>query len=143
MMRESQPGGSYVEPYALGEAMTGDASGQVIESRHPDFPVGSFMRHLRGFREYFVANGGESDLVPFTPASGPSSADVPLQRFLGVLGMTGATAYMGMKLVADIQGGETVYVSGAAGAVGSTACQIARINGCRVIGSAGSEEKRE
>lgn len=141
MMRESQPGGSYVEPYALGEVMAGEAIGQVLESSHPDYRVGSYLRHFRGFREYFVADGSESDLLPVSPAIGKSSDEVPLQGFLGVLGMTGVTAYMGMMLVAGIQAGETVYVSGAAGAVGSTACQIARINGCRVIGSAGSDEK--
>ncbi len=124
---------SYVPSFVLGEAMTGGAVGRVEASQHPQWPVGSWVSHLLGWREWALSDG--SGLLPVDPESAPVSTA------LGVLGMTGFTAYHGLLEIGRPQEGETVFVSGAAGAVGSAVGQIAKLRGCRVIGSAGSEEK--
>ena len=126
---------SYIEPFALGEVMEGGAIGRVVESRSSDFAVGDCVESMQGWREYFVSTADASDLVRHDPDR------LPWQAYLGTAGMTGLTAYAGLLLCADAQAGDTVFVSGAAGAVGSAACQIARIKGCRVVASAGSADK--
>ncbi len=125
---------SYVPPFALGEPLTGGAVGQVVASRHDGFPDGTWVLHDRGWREAAVVDGGQVRAVD------PSSA--PVSTSLGVLGMPGLTAFVGIEDIGAVREGETVLVSGAAGAVGSLACQLARLRGARVIGSAGSAEKR-
>jgi NADPH-dependent curcumin reductase CurA len=124
---------SYVPPFQLGEALTGGAIGRVVASRSDRSPEGTWVTHNLGWRELALSDG--RGLLPFDPSLGPVSTA------LGVLGMPGLTAYVGLLDVGRLQEGETVFVSGAAGAVGSLAGQIARLRGCRVIGSAGSPEK--
>ena len=124
---------SYVAPYTLGEAMTGGAVGRVAVSRHPRYAEGDWVLHQLGWREWALSDG--SALRRLDPAI------APLSTALGVLGMPGFTAWYGLFVLGAPKEGETVLVSGAAGAVGSAAGQMARIAGCRVIGSAGSEEK--
>ena len=126
---------SYVPPFQLGEPLGGACVGQVVESRNPMFKDGDCVSSSRGWREYFVSDG--TDLAKIDPRL------APIQAYLGPLGMTGMTAYIGLLHVGQPKVGETVLVSAASGAVGSIACQIARIKGCRVIGSAGSKEKVE
>jgi NADPH-dependent curcumin reductase CurA len=124
---------SYVAPYTLGEAMTGGAVGRVAASRNPKFSEGDWVLHQLGWREWALSDGKALRHVD------PSVA--PVSTSLGVLGMPGFTAWYGLFVLGEPKEGETVLVSGAAGAVGSAAGQMARIAGCRVIGSAGSEEK--
>jgi NADPH-dependent curcumin reductase CurA len=124
---------SYVAPYTLGEAMTGGAVGRVAASRHPQFAEGDWVLHQLGWREWALSDGKALRRID------PSIA--PVSTALGVLGMPGFTAWYGLFVLGSPKEGETVLVSGAAGAVGSAAGQMARIAGCRVIGSAGSEEK--
>ena len=124
---------SYVAPFTLGEAMTGGAVGRVAVSRNSRYPEGDWVLHQLGWREWALSDGAA--LRRLDPAAAPVSTS------LGVLGMPGFTAWYGLFVLGLPQEGETVLVSGAAGAVGSAAGQMAAIAGCRVIGSAGSEEK--
>jgi hypothetical protein len=124
---------SYAKPVALGEVMVGGTVGQVIESKHPDFQVGDYVESRLGWQEYAVSDG--TDLRKIDPNL------APLSTALGVLGMPGMTAYFGLLDICDPQPGETVVVSGAAGAVGSLVGQIAKIKGCRVVGIAGTDDK--
>ena len=126
---------SYVAPFTLGEAMTGGAVGTVAVSRHPSFAEGDWVLHMLGWREWALSDG-----------SGVRKLDAeiaPVSTALGVLGMPGFTAFYGLFEIGQPQPGETVFVSGAAGAVGSAAGQMAKLAGCRVVGSAGSAEKLE
>ena len=124
---------SYVPPFALGEPLQGAAVGRVVASRNDAFAEGDWVLSMLGWRELVLSDGRglqkiDGDAVP------PSTA-------LGVLGVPGLTAYVGLLDIGKPKEGETVFVSGAAGAVGSIAGQIAKLKGCRVIGSAGSDEK--
>jgi len=125
---------SYIPPVQIGEVMRGATSGEVIESKNPGFPVGCHVQGLFGWQEYAIGGRGmaQGQLIPEgTPLSWP----------LGVLGITGLTAYFGLLDLGKPQAGETVLVSGAAGATGSVAAQIAKLKGCRVVGIAGGSEK--
>ncbi|MEU2375826.1 NADP-dependent oxidoreductase [Streptomyces misionensis] len=125
---------SYVAPFELGKAMQGGAVGEVIESRAEGISVGDHVLHPLGWREYAVL--GAEHAVKVDPEA------APLSSYLGVLGMTGLTAYAGLLRTAAFKEGDTVFVSGAAGAVGSQVGQIAKLKGAaRVIGSAGSDDK--
>jgi NADPH-dependent curcumin reductase CurA len=125
---------SYADPYGLGEAMTGGAVGVVEESRAQGITVGDHVLHGLGWREVAVVDATSARVVD--PDVAPDSA------YLGVLGMTGLTAYVGLTRIARLTPGDVVFVSGAAGAVGSVAGQIAHAMGAaRVIGSAGSPDK--
>ncbi|MFD7640989.1 NADP-dependent oxidoreductase [Kitasatospora sp. NPDC059795] len=125
---------SYVPPFALGAAMDGGAVGHVVASNVEGFRVGDAVLHGLGWREYATLDAAHAVKVD------PELA--PLSAYLGVLGMPGLTAYAGLLEVASFRAGDTVFVSGAAGAVGSLVGQIARLKGAkRVIGSAGSAEK--
>ncbi len=127
---------SYAAPYALGEAMNGGAVGEVVESRADAFTVGDHVLHGLGWREEAVVDASAARVVDTSLA--------PASAYLGVLGMTGLTAYAGLTRIASFKPGDTVFVSGAAGAVGSAVGQIARALGAaRVVGSAGSAEKVE
>ncbi len=119
--------------YALNKAMDGGAIGRVVQSRHPDFKEGDVVQNGQGFREYFISEGrGLSKIDP---------DGMPLTTYMHVLGGTGLTAYGGLLVTGQLKDGENVFVSAAAGAVGSVAAQIAKIKDCYVIGSAGSKEK--
>lgn len=124
---------SYAPPFALGEPMTGGAVGEVIESRAEGLAPGDIVYHMLGWRDEAVAPTQAFTKVPAT--------GLPEQLHLGILGLTGATAYFGLLDVAAAREGETVFVSAAAGAVGSAVVQIAKIKGMTVIGSAGGAEK--
>jgi NADPH-dependent curcumin reductase CurA len=124
---------SYAPPYALGAAMHGGAIGRVVESRAPSLPVGTVVRSSLGWREAFVATPKGLEVI--------DPQGYPLSWFLGVLGMPGMTAYVGLFDIAQARPGETVFVSAASGAVGSVAGQLAKLHGCRVVGSVGSPEK--
>jgi NADPH-dependent curcumin reductase CurA len=124
---------SYVEPAEVGKPMVGQTVGQVVASRHPGFAVGDFVLDYGGWQEYALSNGkGARKLDP---------KHGPLSYALGVLGMPGLTAYAGLLDVGQPKPGETVVVSAASGAVGSVVGQIAKIQGCRAVGLAGSDAK--
>jgi NADPH-dependent curcumin reductase CurA len=117
----------------LNEAMAGGAIGRVLKSRHTGFKEGDLVESMRGFRQYFVSEGkGLSKL---------DADGMPLAAYMSILGLTGLTAYGGLLVTAALKDGENVFVSAAAGSVGSVAAQIAKIKGCYVIGSAGSDDK--
>jgi NADPH-dependent curcumin reductase CurA len=127
-------GASYIDPVEIGDVMRAGAVGRVIASEHPGFAVGEHVYSDFGVQEYALSDGRGVIKVD------PSLA--PLPTYLGTLGMTGMTAYFGLFDVAKMREGETVVVSGAAGAVGSAAGQMAKIRGAgRVVGIAGGEEK--
>jgi NADPH-dependent curcumin reductase CurA len=126
---------SYVPPFQLGQPLEGGAVGTVVESRSPDLAEGDLVLHNLGWRDEAVLPARHARKI--TPAEGLSPS-----LYLGVLGMTTLTAYVGLLDIAGFKPGETVFVSGAAGAVGSMAGQIAKLKGAaRVIGSAGTDEK--
>ena len=124
---------SYVAPYGIGETMTGGAVGQVVASKAPGLSEGDHVLSNYGWREAFRCPAERVQRLGELAAA-PSA-------YLGIMGMPGMTAYTGLLAAASLVDGETVFVSGAAGAVGSVAGQIAKVKGCRVLGSAGSAEK--
>lgn len=124
---------SYVPPFQVGEVMTGGAVGEVVASQLDGFAPGDLVLGMNGWREVYVSDG--TGLRKVDPTLAPPSA------YLGVLGMPGLTAYVGLLDLGEPKAGETVFVSGAAGAAGSLVGQIAKQKGCRVVGSAGSESK--
>lgn len=124
---------SYIRPVEIGEVMRAGSVGEVIESKDPSFHPGDFVQSNGGVQAYHIAKG--KHLMKIDPAL------APLPAYLGVLGMTGLTAYFGLLEVGQPADGETVVVSAAAGAVGSVVGQIAKIKGCRVVGIAGGPEK--
>lgn len=126
---------SYVPPFAIGQPLDGSAIGRVLVSRSESLAEGDVVLHGYGWREKVVASA-----KAFTKVD---PALVPLPAYLGALGMTGLTAYVGLLDVGALKEGDTVFVSAAAGAVGSIVCQIAHLRKCRVIGSAGTDGKVE
>ncbi|WP_217561755.1 NADP-dependent oxidoreductase [Streptomyces sp. GbtcB6] len=125
---------SYTPPFALGETMTGDAVGTVIASQAPDVPVGATVSHYKAWREYALLDAEHVKVV--------DTALAPPQTYLGLLGLTGLTAYAAVIDAAPVKKGDVVFVSGAAGAVGSVAGQFAKkLGAAKVIGSAGGPEK--
>lgn len=129
---------SYIPPFALGETMTGGAVGRVVDSTVDDLPAGALVLHQLGWRD--IAKGAASEFrrLPEPPSGASSSV------YLGIFGLTGLTAYVGLTEIAALTSGDIVFISGAAGAVGSVAGQIARqLGASAVIGSAGGPEKVE
>lgn len=124
---------SYATPVALGEVMTGEAVSEVLESRHPDLSPGDLVIGRTGWQTHSVAT--PDTLYRIDPDIAPPSA------WLGVIGMPGFTAYVGLREFGQPQPGETVVVSAASGAVGQVVGQIAKMKGCRVVGVAGAEDK--
>jgi NADPH-dependent curcumin reductase CurA len=124
---------SYAANVALGDVMCGHTVSQVVESRHPDFRAGDFVTGYDGWQEYGVSSGkGLRKLDPKGP---------PISTAIGVLGMPGLTAFVGLLDIGQPKPGETVVVSAASGAVGAVVGQLAKIKGCRAVGVAGSPEK--
>ncbi len=126
---------NYIPPFTLNEPMDGSAIGEVIETNSKIFSKGDLVYSFCGWRDYFVTN--EENLEKIKPI------DVPIQAYLGPLGFTGHTAYVGLFNIGNLQPEKTVLVSSAAGAVGSMVCQFAKIMGCKVIASTGTDEKVE
>jgi NADPH-dependent curcumin reductase CurA len=128
-MRE---GRSYIPPFEVGQVIESGGIGKVIESRSSKFEPGEIVTGQFGWRLYNVSKADGLMKVP---------SGVPVTTALGVLGMPGLTAYFGLLDIGQPHPGETVVISGAAGAVGTTVCEIAKIKGCHVVGIAGSDEK--
>ena len=126
-------GKSYIPPVGLGQVMRALGVGEVVASRNPKFAVGDHVNGALGVQDYFL--GEPQGFYKIDPKL------VPLPRYLSALGMTGMTAYFALLDVGAPKSGDTVVISGAAGAVGSIAGQIAKIKGCRVVGIAGGAEK--
>jgi NADPH-dependent curcumin reductase CurA len=124
---------SYLPPFQLNQPLEGSCVGRVTESKNEQFQVGDFVLGRLGWREYFISDG--TGLLKI------DAKVAPIQAYLGTLGMPGLTAYVGLLDIGKPKLGETVFVSAASGAVGSVVCQIAKIKGCYVVGSAGSDEK--
>jgi NADPH-dependent curcumin reductase CurA len=124
---------SYAPPVPVGGVMCGHTVGQVIESRNPAFRVGDYVAAYDGWQQYAASDG--SDLRTLDPAS------APLSTAIGVLGMPGMTAWVGLNEIGQPKPGETVVISAASGAVGSVAGQLSRMKGCRTVGVAGSDSK--
>ncbi|AYK08192.1 NADP-dependent oxidoreductase [Brevibacillus laterosporus] len=124
---------SYIPPFQLDQVITGGVIGEVIETKSSEFQVGDVVLGLLGWQNYSVVDAGEVQKIDTNIA--------PITTALGVLGMPGMTAYFGLLDIGQPQAGETVVVSGAAGAVGMLVGQIAKIKGARVVGIAGSDEK--
>ncbi|MBA4502519.1 NADP-dependent oxidoreductase [Marinobacterium marinum] len=126
---------SYAEPVAIGDVMLGGTVNRVVSSRHPDYQTGDWvLSYTVGWQDYGVSDG--SMLFKLDPAHGPVS------HALGVLGMPGFTAYMGLMDIGQPKAGETLVVAAATGPVGATVAQIGKLQGCRVVAIAGGEQKR-
>ena len=126
---------NYKPPFEIGKPMEGTAIGEIIESKSNNFKKGDFVLSEFSWRDNFIAKS--ESLKKINPIN------VPIQTYLGPLGFTGHTAYIGLFRIAKIKQNQTILVSSAAGSVGSTVCQIAKILGCKVIASTGSDEKVE
>src|SRR5271166_5172337 len=124
---------SYAEPVQIGQVMVGSTVGTVVESRNPDYPQSEVVVGYWGWQEYAISDGQGLERFDTSLA--------PMSTALGALGMPGMTAYFGLLEIGKPKPGDTVFVSGAAGAVGSLVGQIAKIKGCRAVGSAGSQQK--
>jgi NADPH-dependent curcumin reductase CurA len=135
MRGRMRPGPSYAAAWEIGETMRGGAVGRVVDSRSPDVPVGSLVLADAGWRDIAVLDAAHVAVLPSVPG-------IPPSYYLGVLGMPGLTAWAGLFRLADFRPGDAVFVSGAAGAVGSLVAQFARLRGAsRVVGSAGTPDK--
>jgi NADPH-dependent curcumin reductase CurA len=126
-------GKSYIMPFAVGKALDGAAVGQVVQSRDAAFRPSTWVLSFCGWRDYYIARASQLRTIDATVA--------PPSAYLGVLGATGLTAWVGLNDIAKIKAKETVFISAAGGAVGSVACQLAKLQGCHVIASAGSAAK--
>lgn len=124
---------SYAKPVEIGEVMTGGTAGKVVASKHPDFKIGDHVVGALGWQRYTVSDGKMLNKV--------DASRIPLSAFLGVVGMPGVTAWVGLLDLCAPKAGETVVVTAASGAVGSVVGQLAKIHGCRAVGIAGGPEK--
>lgn len=124
---------SYIPPFEVGKPLESGIIAEVIESKNKNFEKGDFVNGMLQWKQFQTSNGNGLNKVDGEKA--------PLKAYLGILGLTGITAYLGLDKIGKPQKGETLLVSGAAGAVGSVVGQIGKIKGCRVVGIAGSEEK--
>ncbi|WP_026452083.1 NADP-dependent oxidoreductase [Aequorivita capsosiphonis] len=126
---------SYIEPFKVGEPLESGIIAEVVESNNRNFKRGEFVNGTLKWKQFQTSNGNGLNKVDREKA--------PLKAYLGVLGLTGITAYLGLDKIGKLKKGETLLVSGAAGAVGSVAGQIGKIKGCTVIGIAGTDEKTD
>lgn len=131
---------AYMARYKPGVTMIGGQVGKIIESKHPKYPVGAFMFGQYGWRSHTISNPEVKDPAQMSYLL-PSMGPLPVSLGVGALGMPGNTAFFGLLELCQPKAGETVVVTGAAGAVGSLVGQIAKLKGCRVIGFAGSDDK--
>ncbi len=129
-------GRSYAAPQPLGEVMGGATAGEVLASRHPGYAVGDPVVGMGGWQLYSVVDGGASGLLRKV-----DTRQVPLQAYLGAVGMPGVTAWYGLTQIIEPQPGQTLSVSAASGAVGSAFAALAKARGCRVVGIAGGSQK--
>ncbi len=132
---------SYVPPFAIGAPLQGHAVGEVVESKADGFAVGDMVSSMLGWREEYVVAPAAFAAMPGMFEKLPPITGISPSAYLGVLGMPGLTAYAGLLEVGQPKAGDTVFVSGGAGAVGSVVAQIAKIKGCTVVASAGSADK--
>ncbi|WP_316928058.1 NADP-dependent oxidoreductase [Gillisia marina] len=128
-------GESYIAPFEVNKPLESGIIAEVISSNNSNFKKGDFVNGMLKWKEFQVSDGAGLNKVD------PNSA--PLSAYLGVLGLTGITAYLGLEKIGKLKEGETLLVSGAAGAVGSIVGQIGKIKGCKVVGIAGTDEKIE
>jgi NADPH-dependent curcumin reductase CurA len=124
---------SYVPPFQVGEVLQAGVVGQVTASNNADFAEGDYVVGMLGWENYSLSDGAQLRKI--------EAGTVPLSYHLGILGMPGMTAYVGLHKIAEAQSGDNVFVSAASGAVGSVVGQLAKLHGCRVAGCAGSDEK--
>lgn len=124
---------SYIEPFKVNEPLESGIIAEVVESKNKNFKKGEYVNGMLKWKQFQTSNGNGLNKVDGNKA--------PLKAYLGVLGLTGITAYLGLEKIGNLKKGETLLVSGAAGAVGSVVGQIGKIKGCKVVGIAGSEEK--
>ncbi len=129
---------SYLPPVALGAPINGMSLGEIVESNNPDWPVGTLVRTMATWSEYYVIGADALGLEKVNAAPG-----VPLQHYMGALGPVGLTAWVGLFEIGKAKAGDTVVVSAAAGATGSTVVQLAKAAGCRVIGLSGGPAKAQ
>ena len=124
---------SYIPPFKLNAPLESNVVAEVVETNNSNFKKGDFVAGMLQWKEFQISKGTGLNKIDKELA--------PLSAFLGVLGLTGLTAYLGLEKIADLKAGETLVVSGAAGAVGSIVGQIGKLNGCMVVGTAGTDEK--
>lgn len=143
MRRSMDADGKDLAPWPIGGVLDGPSVGRVIASRHPGFAEGDLVESMSGWQEHFISTG--ADFIPYlTPNDAlavRSAAGARPRDWLGLLGIAAMTAYAGMVCLSKAKRGETVVISSGAGTVGSIACQIGRINGLRVVTSAGNDDK--
>ena len=123
---------SYAPPQPLNEVMVGGTAGEVVESRNPSFKPGDLVVGMGGWQEYSVVSGGVRKV---------ETSRIPLQAYLGPVGMPGVTAWYGLNKICEAKAGHTIAVSAASGAVGSVVGQLAKAKGCRAVGFAGGPDK--
>ncbi|WP_310993404.1 NADP-dependent oxidoreductase [Aequorivita marina] len=126
---------SYIEPFKVGEPLESGMIAEVVASNNKNFKKGEFVNGMLKWKQFQTSNGNGLNKVDNDKA--------PLKAYLGILGLTGITAYLGLEKIGKLKQGETLLVSGAAGAVGSVAGQIGKIKGCKVVGIAGTDEKTD
>ena len=124
---------SYVPPFQIGEVLQAGAVGQIVASKNADYAEGDYVTGMLGWENYSISDGAQLRKI--------EAGALPLSYHLGILGMPGMTAYVGLFTIAQVQANDSVFVSAASGAVGSVVGQIAKIHGCRVAGCAGSDDK--
>lgn len=136
-----KPGKGYVPGYEINEALDSYGVAEVVSSKNPAYPVGSIVYGAIRWEEYTVQPASTVASFEILPKARELADKIPLSNYVGILGMPGLTAYGSLKAVARPKAGETIYISAASGAVGQLVGQLAKLQGLKVIGSAGSDDK--